>query len=75
MAFPCLDQLAVSVVLNLAVSVDVISEVSGRDVTLITCDAVGVILIDVPVTIHITREEAKRNIAVRLSIVVNVLRM
>jgi len=75
MTLPCLDQLAVSIVFNLAISVNVIPEVSGRDVTLITCDAVGVRLIDKPAAIHITREEAKRNIAMRLSIAVNVLRM
>ena len=63
MTLPCLDQFAVSIVFDLAISVDVVPEVTRGDVTLIGCDAIGVRLIDEPAAIHITRKEAKRNIA------------
>ena len=70
-----LDQLAVRIVLNLAIRVDVIPEVSRGDVTLIGCDAIGVRLADGSVAINIASEEAKRDIAMRLSIAVDVFRM
>ncbi len=73
MTFPCLDQLAVRIGVNGAISVDVIPEVSRGDSTLMGVDALEVRISDDPVAINIAREEAKRNITVRESVPVDVL--
>ena len=75
MTLPCLDQFAVRIVPNVAISVDVIPEVSRGDSTLIACDAIGVMAYRRPGYQYITREEAKRNITMRQSVPVDVLRM